>query len=117
MCIINFPDSEWLTSPSVFVPIDSEENRIQAIRYPNSCHTSMIEHNESIRKSPGIGITFVEAKLSLSNNTFSAVPGITFRFRLSEALKSGQNITISLRGFGGSSFDSFIYIDIKKVLW
>ena len=73
------------------------------------------EHNESIRKSPGIGITFVEAKLSLSNNTFSAVPRITFRFRLSEALESGQNITISLRGFGGSSFDSFTYVDIKKV--
>ena len=115
LCIMNFPDSEWLTSPSVFVPIDFEANRIQAIQNPNSCHTSMIEHNESIRKSPGIGITFVEAKFSLSNNTFSAVPGITFRFRLSEALKSGQNITISLRGFGGSSFDSFIYIDIKKV--
>ena len=115
LCIMKFPGSEWLTSPSVFVPIDFEANRIQAIQNPNSCRTSMKEHNESIRKSPGIGITFVEAKFSLSNNTFSAVPRITFRFRLSEALESGQNITISLRGFGGSSFDSFTYVDIKKV--
>ena len=41
LCITKFPGSEWLTSPSVFVPIDSEANRIQAMQNPNSCRTSM----------------------------------------------------------------------------